>query len=98
MMNKLVMDFERKSYHEPRLIVPCKDNKFPYVFSVNELEKWENKGYLSEVCSICEKYYRDEDDVQLSVECKFSLNANLNQVCVCSIKEFYIFEMITAKK
>lgn len=34
MMENLVLDHEKRDESEPRLVVPCRDLTFPYVFSV----------------------------------------------------------------
>ena len=41
LMESLVLDHEKRDENEPRLIVPCQDLTFPYVFSVQELIKWQ---------------------------------------------------------
>ena len=53
LMENLVLDHEKRDKYEPRLVVPCQDLTFPYVFSVRELAQWQETSYLQNITEIC---------------------------------------------
>jgi hypothetical protein len=92
LMEGLVLDHEKRDETEPRLIVPCQDLSFPYVFSVQELSKWQEEDYLQSVTKICENYYEIDEKLADPYQ-GMCFSAAQNKIYVCLAHEILILNV-----
>ena len=82
LMDELIMDCSKRNFNEPRLIIPCKNLTYPYVFTVRELDEWENKEYLEKIDQVCKNYYMDDEKFESSYQ-GLCFNSSFFRIYVC---------------
>ena len=92
LMENMVLDHEKRDESEPRLVVPCSDLTFPYVFSVNELSRWQEPNYLQKVTEICQNYY-EIDEKLTEPNSGMCFSATQNKIYVCLAHEILILNV-----
>lgn len=92
LIENLIMDHSKKRHNEPRLIIPNMRLAYPFVFSVQELEKWENNDYLQNVCLTCENFY-EEDEKLLIPYSGVCFSGDFYRIYVCFKNELCVLDI-----